>query len=62
MEPAIYREKEVRSLLGVGKVTLWRWRKAGQFPAPIKLGPNSVAWLREEVHRWLETRPRAGAA
>ncbi len=27
-----------------------------QFPRPIKLGPNSVAWLRVDLARWLASR------
>ena len=59
MEPAIYREKDVLALLGVSKATLWRWRRDGGFPHPIQLGPNTVGWLREDVHEWLEARPLA---
>src|SRR5438477_8729036 len=31
---------------------------AGRFPAPIELGPNSIAWLESWVDEWLRTRPR----
>ena len=59
MEPAIYRQKDVLSLLGVSKASLWRWRRAGEFPHPIKLGPNTVGWRREIVHQWILSRPPA---
>ena len=59
MEPAIYREKDLLAMLSISKATLWRWRRDGQFPHPIQLGPNSVGWCREIVHEWISTRPLA---
>jgi hypothetical protein len=29
--------------------TLYRGIKAGRFPAPIRIGPGSVRWLRSEL-------------
>lgn len=43
---------------GKSRVQLWRDVRAGRFPAPIEIGPNSVAWFRTEVERWKATRPR----
>ncbi|MDM5138135.1 MULTISPECIES: helix-turn-helix transcriptional regulator [Aeromonas] len=31
-------EKQVLETLQVCRTTLWAWRKAGTFPAPIKMG------------------------
>ena len=31
------------------KVTLWRWVRAGRLPAPVQLGPNSVAFRGQEI-------------
>ena len=59
MEPAIYREKDVLALVRISKATLWRWRKAGEFPPPIQLGPNTVGWRRGDVDEWLASRPLA---
>ena len=30
--------------------------KSGEFPKPIKVGPNSIAWRSDEVLGWIETR------
>ena len=59
MEIAIYREKDVLGMLSISKATLWRWRRDGQFPNPVRLGPNSVGWHRKDVHEWLSSRPAA---
>ena len=47
---------DVLRLTGKSYVTLWRWMQAGAFPAPIRLGPNSVGWIEGEVQAWLEER------
>ena len=57
MEQALLREPDVRAMLGVSRATLWRWRKDGGFPSPRKIGPNSIAWRREDVAAWLESCP-----
>lgn len=44
------------SILPVGRTTLWRMVKRGQFPAPVRLGPNITAWRAEDVRDWLEQR------
>lgn len=38
------------------RMTLSRWIRQRDFPAPIQLGPNSVAWREEDVETWLTTR------
>lgn len=32
---------------------------AGKFPAPIRVGPNSVRWISIEVFEWIEEKARA---
>jgi predicted DNA-binding transcriptional regulator AlpA len=34
--------------------TLWRKVRAGQFPAPVKLGPNITAWSASAVQAWMD--------
>ncbi|MBV9824141.1 MAG: AlpA family phage regulatory protein [Alphaproteobacteria bacterium] len=48
----------VCAAVGKSRVQLWRDIRDGRFPAPIELGPNSVAWLRSEVDAFLSSRPR----
>ncbi len=31
------------------RMTLRRWILAGRFPAPIALGPNTLAWPEDEI-------------
>lgn len=59
IQPAFYREADVLALVGCSKATLWRWRRAGRFPAPVELGPNTLAWRREDIEDWIASRPAA---
>lgn len=43
------------------RVTLGRWVRNGHFPAPIRLGPNSVGWRARDVEEWLDHRAAATA-
>jgi predicted DNA-binding transcriptional regulator AlpA len=36
----------------ISRPQLWRWIKAGAFPAPFKLGGRN-AWLEDEIDRHL---------
>jgi prophage regulatory protein len=51
-----HRELDERGIL----TPLGRWRRAraGTFPVPIEIGPNSVAWFEDEIEAWIATRPR----
>ena len=40
------------------RTTLRRWIQADEFPAPVKLGENSIAWRVDEVKEWDRSRPR----
>ena len=55
----ILREKEVEQIIGVTRVTIWRWCGAGNFPKPIKLGENSKGWLESEIQNWIQSKRRA---
>jgi hypothetical protein len=51
-----------RRLKGEGIVDNWmtlrRWVANEGFPAPIALGPNSVAFDMAAVYAWVASRPR----
>lgn len=38
--------------------TLWRQVKAGNFPAPIKISANAVAWREADVEQWIADRAK----
>ena len=58
----IMRMPDVLAAVGVSRATIWRCVKAGDFPAPVKLGARSVGWYEHEIREWLDSRPRADVA
>ena len=49
-------KKELRELVLYSPQHIARLEKAGKFPKRVKLGPNRVGWLYNEVVEWLEER------
>ena len=45
----------------VSASTLWRWVRAGTFPAPLKIGPNITAWRVADVRAWMQSQTVAAA-
>ena len=43
---------ELERIVGFKRSTIYR-RAGKDFPAPIRTGPNSVAWLASDVDRWM---------
>lgn len=57
MLPAKPRTRHVCSWLGVEPITLWRWRKAGKFPLPVRLGDTRTLFYdRDELLAWAARR------
>lgn len=48
--------RQVCELTTWSKTTLWRERKAGRFPKPVKVSPGRVAYVREQVDAWTEAK------
>lgn len=46
------RMPAVIAATGQSRSTILRGVKAGTFPAPIRIGPNAVAWDSGEVLKW----------
>ena len=52
----VMRKKEVLTIVGLSDVSVWRQEQVGTFPRRIRLGGNSVGWLKSEIDGWLEQR------
>ncbi len=50
--------KKVMAESNKSRTTLWRDVRAGTFPAPIQLGPNSIGWFEKEIREWQKGLPR----
>ncbi|WP_041756806.1 helix-turn-helix transcriptional regulator [Stutzerimonas stutzeri] len=51
--PALLRLPGVCTQVGLSKSQIYRLIRSGEFPPPVRLGPNSVAWPAEHVHAWI---------
>jgi prophage regulatory protein len=50
--------KEIMGLTGIkSRSTIWRRVKEKTFPAPIRMGENSVRWRESDIRDWLATLP-----
>lgn len=56
MDNRIIRKPELKKLIPLSGVTIWRMEKKGQFPKRISLGGNSVGWVAGEVDDWIDKR------
>ena len=50
------RLKQVKSLIGLCRSSIYNKINEGTFPRPVRLGPQSVAWLQSEVQLWMNER------
>ncbi len=51
---AVIRTVEVLSLLGVSRMTVYRWVKAGKFPAPLVANGRAFGWRYKSVLAWMD--------
>ena len=47
---------------GKSRTQTWRDVRAGRFPAPVQIGPNSVGWWSDELDAHDETLTRVAWA
>jgi prophage regulatory protein len=61
----ILREKQVISVTGLGRSSVWSFGNPKSryydptFPKPIKLGTRAVGWKASEVFLWVASRTQA---
>lgn len=58
-ELRILRVADLVALLNISRTTIWRLRRAGLFPEPIRLSANAVGWLAHVIDEWIAERPQA---
>jgi prophage regulatory protein len=51
--------KEVAERTSLPRTTIWRRRRADDFPEPIQLSPGRIGWPEEEIDGWLAERAAA---
>lgn len=52
---------EVAAILGCHVITVWRKVKNDpEFPKPIRISSNRVAWKLSAIEKFIDSRPRVG--
>jgi predicted DNA-binding transcriptional regulator AlpA len=58
IQPMILTRAQTCELIGLGVLSIWRLRREGSFPRPIRLTGKKIGFYRDEVVDWARTRPR----
>lgn len=53
IEGSILRIGQVKDLVGLSSASIYRRIKAGEFPAPVKLGKHASGWLLSDINAWV---------
>ncbi len=53
------RLPEVKAVTGLSKTSIYELIREKSFPAPVRLGPRAVAWVKSEIRQWALERVRA---
>ena len=58
VSPKLWDVRRVADEFGCNVSTVWRWNKAGEIPAPIRIG-GTVRWRREDIERFIAEQTAA---
>ena len=59
MTNKLLKRPEVEAVTHLSRASIYSKIKAGNFPLPVRLGSNSVAWHAEDIDRWIAELPVA---
>lgn len=54
--PKFLRKDKVCEITGLPVSSVYRLMSDGDFPRPVKLSANRVAWIEAEVQAWIKER------
>ena len=57
----LLRRPEVLHKTGLSRSALYRLIHTGDFPPPVRLSQNAVAWRQSDVDAWIDARVKAVA-
>ena len=59
MHDRLLRRPQVEEITRLSRSSIYRLMQAGEFPRPVKVGPNAVKWRASDITAWVESRPEA---
>lgn len=57
MADRILRVRDVTERVGLGRTSLWRKERDGEFPRRRVIGGGIVGYLESEIDDWIKSRP-----
>ena len=54
--PRLLRFPAVRARTGLSRSTIWRLEQTAAFPRHVRLSPNAVGWLEDDVAGWIRDK------
>lgn len=57
VEKEMLNLKDLKVMLDMSEMTIYRLEKKGDFPARRKLTGKKVGWVAREVRDWITSRP-----
>lgn len=55
--PRMLRLPAVIAMAGIGRDTIYKLVRNGEFPRPRKLTDHCTGWREDEIREWIESRP-----
>ena len=59
IKPKLILSDDIIKIIPYSQNHIRRLEAQGDFPKRIRIGANRVAWLRDEVEKWIEERVNA---
>ena len=53
LDESYKNRQDIEKRFKVSRATIYRWIKAGNFPKPVRLGPNMVRWKASDIKAWM---------
>jgi len=54
----VIRTTQVLDMLGVSRVTLYRWVRAGRFPKPLAASGRAFGYRLADVEAWMDAQQK----
>ena len=59
MNDRLLRRREVEELTGLSRASIYRLKRDGRFPAPVRVSDTAVRWKASDITIWIQSRPVA---
>ena len=55
----LLRRREVEERTGLSRASIYRLKRDGRFPAPVRVSDTAVRWKASDITVWIQSRPVA---